>query len=315
MSESNGCNWPHLSEAQLKSMTIRTFTIHPPSDADEQIMPTLELRCDPISFSQSCEAIGTQDIRVIGQLSNSSNGALLGEIEYEEKKISVVIKPSMYENPLWDFPWGTLAKREVASFEMSQLLGWNIVPPTILRDVNDMESSVQLFIPHNPREHYFTLSAGNREAMEKFAVFDYIVNNADRKGGHILNEIEDSFDFYVEVVGDDDDDATRLHASKRRLSGDRAPSHTPTLWGIDHGLTFHVEDKLRTVIWEFSEEPISEELVRDVNVALPKMAERLKPFLESHEIEATMVRVEKLLLNPFHRALDANERAFPWPLV
>ena len=118
MSESNGCNWPHLSEAQLKSMTIRTFTIHPPSDADEQIMPTLELRCDPISFSQSCEAIGTQDIRVIGQLSNSSNGALLGEIEYEEKKISVVIKPSMYENPLWDFPWGTLAKREVASFEM-----------------------------------------------------------------------------------------------------------------------------------------------------------------------------------------------------
>ena len=191
-----------------------------------------------------------------------------------------------------------------------------------MRDVNDMESSVQLFIPHNPREHYFTLSAGNREAMEKFAVFDYIVNNADRKGGHILNEIEDSFDFYVEAIGGEGDDAegvdplrSAYRRSKRSDGVATDGMNKQHLWGIDHGLTFHVEDKLRTVIWEFSEEPISEELVRDVNVALPKMAERLKPFLESHEIEATMVRVEKLLLNPFHRALDANERAFPWPLV
>lgn len=280
-------------------MSKRTFTIHPPQgDGDVQ---NLQLRCDPISSPDAFVALGTSDIRILGQLANSSNGALLGEIEIGEDKISVVVKPAMFENPLHDFEWGTLAKREVAACEMSQLLGWNLVPPTVLRDVNDMEASVQLFIPHDPRQHYFTLSPGRRSDMEKFAVFDYIVNNADRKGGHILQEEKESFDLFIESEPDESGEPER-----------RSDEH---LWGIDHGLTFHVDDKLRTVIWEFAEEPIDQALLIDVNAVLPKMGERLTPLLSAFEVERTIERVEKLLINPFHRALDANTRAFPWPLV
>ncbi len=281
-------------------MTVRTFTIHPPADEDSQNV--LELRCDPISASDAFVALGTCEVRVIGQLANSSNGALLGEIITGGKTITVVIKPSMYENPLYDFEWGTLAKREVAACEIAQLVGWHIVPPTVLRDVDDMEASVQLFIPHDPREHYFTLSPGHRSDMEKFAVFDYIVNNADRKSGHILAEKQESFELFLEQ-------------ESTEVNSDVSSSSNSTLWGIDHGLTFHVDDKLRTVIWEFSEQEIDHSLVNDVAVALPKMEERLKPLLSAHEIEKTIERAEKLLINPYHRALDANARAFPWPLV
>lgn len=294
---------------------MRTFTIHPPQgESDHDI---LQLRCDHIDVADAFVALGTDDIRIIGQLANSSNGALLGEIETDDKKISVVVKPSMYENPLYDFEWGTLAKREVAACEMSQLLGWNLVPPTVLRDVNDMEASVQLFIPHDPRQHYFTLSSGNRDVMEKFVVFDYIVNNADRKGGHILKEESESFELFLDQDGQDDGDSPpRSRAKTQRTLSDASPTSTSThLYGIDHGLTFNVEDKLRTVIWEFAEEPITEKLLEDVNGALPHMAERLSPLLSAHEVEKTIERVEKILVNPFHRALDANERAFPWPLV
>ncbi|HMS25644.1 MAG TPA: hypothetical protein PKB15_08180 [Acidimicrobiia bacterium] len=312
-------------------MTLRTFTIHPTtsqdsaSDQDE----TLILRCDTIDFSDACIALGTGEIKIIGQLSNSSNGALLGEIENGDTKISVVVKPAMYENPLYDFEWGTLAKREVGAYEISHLLGWNIVPPTVLRDVRDMQSSVQLFIPHDPREHYFTLSPGRRDIMEKFAAFDYIINNADRKGGHILAEKTDSFELFLEpdVSSDsavtsmtelsaDDRVASRFHATQHTLNEDGSPSQsTSHLWGIDHGLSFHIEDKLRTVIWEFSEEPISISLMDDVNRIHAHVKERLLPLVSAHEIEATITRVERLLMNPYHRALDANDRAFPWPLV
>lgn len=314
-------------------MTLRTFTIHPTtsqdsaSDQDE----TLILRCDTIDFSDACIALGTGEIKIIGQLSNSSNGALLGEIENGDTKISVVVKPAMYENPLYDFEWGTLAKREVGAYEISHLLGWNIVPPTVLRDVRDMQSSVQLFIPHDPREHYFTLSPGRRDIMEKFAVFDYIINNADRKGGHILAEQSESFELFLEPETSMDGseksiskssadgrvDAARSHVGAQRpLSDDRGPSETSVqLWGIDHGLSFHFEDKLRTVIWEFSEEPISSELMGDVNRIHAQLKEVLSPLISVHEVEAAVTRVERLLMNPYHRALDANDRAFPWPLV
>lgn len=280
-------------------MSVRTFTIHPATHAGESGENSLVLKCDRISLPEACLSIRTKEVRVIGQLANSSNGALLGEIDSDSGTFSVVIKPSMYENPLFDFPWGTLAKREVAAYELSQLLSWNIVPPTILRDVEGMEASVQLFIPHDPREHYFTLSPDHRVTMEKFAIFDYIANNADRKAGHILKEKKESFKLFIDA-----------EESSPASSGQSAD-----IFGIDHGLTFHYVDKLRTVIWEFSEEKISQDLVEDINCVLPKLAERLSPLLEAYEIEAAITRIEKLLVNPFHRALDANERAFPWPLV
>ena len=278
-------------------MTLRTFEIHAPADSQDPSQ-SLSLRCDTLDSARIFEGIAQNDIRIIGQLSNSSNGALLGEIELgDDEKFSVVIKPSSYENPLIDFEWGTLTKREVAAFELSQLLGWNLVPPTVLRDVQDLECSVQLFVPHDPREHYFNLSISDRSIVEKFVVFDYIANNADRKAGHLLVEKLDSFEFSADSAGE------------------IIPSLSSPVYGIDHGLTFHEQDKLRTVIWEFSEKPISMYLLEDVARVASRVDETLDRFLNHSERQATALRIEKLLINPFHRALDANSRAFPWPLV
>jgi|GEM_PF-219764 len=278
-------------------MTYRTFEIHSPDETNDS-NATISLRCDVLNSSQVFQAIVSSDIRIIGNLSNSSNGALLGEIEIEDdSKFSVVIKPSSYENPLIDFEWGTLTKREVAAFELSQLLGWNLVPPTVLRDVQDLECSVQLFIPHDPREHYFNLAFDDRSVLEKFVVFDYIANNADRKAGHLLVEKLESFEFFPD-------------------SGEEvALSSGSSIFGIDHGLTFHEEDKLRTVIWEYAEKPVSMNLLEDVNNVAARVEDVLSKYLSHAELRATALRIEKLLINPYHRALDANSRAFPWPLV
>ncbi len=276
-------------------MSFRTYTIHP-SDEDAPVV----LRCDDLATDVIFDALTHRDVNVLGQLSNSSNGALLGKIESDHAEISVVVKPAMYENPLVDFEWGTLAKREVAAYELSQVLGWGIVPPTVLRDVEDMQCSVQLFIPHDPRQHYFTIAPMRHAEMEKFIVFDYIANNADRKAGHVLAETPDSFDLYI----------AGSNPAKAVVSTD-----DEKLWGIDHGLTFHMDDKLRTVMWEYSEQPISEELLVDVNRALPRLEEILSPYIASHEVQACVVRTERLLMNPYHRALDPTHRAFPWPLV
>ena len=274
-------------------MSLRTFTIE--NEIDDQ---SLELRCDITDNAKIASALSKNDIRILSQLANSSNSALLGEIEIDDNNyISVVVKPAMYENPLFDFEWGTLSKREVCAFELSKALGWDIVPETVLRDVDNMESSVQLFIPHDPREHYFTFSKANKDIMEMFAVFDYLINNADRKAGHILREVTESFKFSVNEKND-----------QKQLPGKH-------FFGIDHGLCFNVEDKLRTVIWEFSEQAISEHLIQDISKNFNKIETAIDPYLSKHEIEKTILRVEQLLMNPFHRALDANPRAFPWPLV
>lgn len=287
-------------------MTLRTFSVLNESNKDQ----SLELRCDLIDSEVSLNAISTSDIRIIGQLSNSSNGALLGEIAVEDELISVVVKPSMYENPLVDFEWGTLAKREVAAFELSKLLGWNLVPQTVLRDVENMESSVQLFVPHDPREHYFTFAKSNTESMEVFAVFDYLINNADRKAGHILSEKNESFSFSISTIVSEDDG---LEISKKPDAVMR--KDTTKFYGIDHGLSFNVEDKLRTVIWEFSEQAITEKILEDISKVFNNFEKILTPYITEHEIEKTILRAEQILMNPFHYALDANPRAFPWPLV
>ena len=277
-------------------MISRTYSIFSPGSAT----PDLQLHCDPIEMSRACEVLVSAEVSIVGQLANSSNSALLGAVSVGEADITCVIKPAMYENPLVDFEWGTLVKREVASYELSHLLGWDIIPPTVLRDVNDMQSCVQLFIPHDPRVHYFSIAATRQKEMERFIVFDYIANNADRKAGHILAEEPQSFDLYIE---------TRPEITHTSLT------ETKMLWGIDHGLTFHTQDKLRTVMWDYSEEPISSDLLSDIQRVIPRLEEVLSPFLSGYEIEATALRIEKILLNPYHRALDSTQRAFPWPLV
>ncbi len=280
-------------------MTRRTFSIFENNQSDSA---QLELRCDTIDFSNALNAIRFREIEIVGQLSNSSNSALLGQVQIDDgTKISVVVKSAMYENPLVDFEWGTLVKREVAAFELSNELKWNIVPPTALRDVNDMQCSVQLFIPHDPRRHYFNITKTRKTDLEKFVVFDYIANNADRKAGHIIEEEPSSFDLYIDGSGRNE--AGELNAEPKNL------------WGIDHGLTFHAHDKLRTVVWEFAEKPISKNLVDDLAGIHSHISELLKDYLSGHEVEKTIERIEALMLNPFHRALDESMRSIPYPLV
>ena len=197
-----------------------------------------------------------------------------------------VYKPQRGEAPLSDFPDGTLYRREYAAYLVSEALGWGLIPPTIIRD-KGLEPGVgmlQLFIEHDPSQHYFTMKEERVEDMRRIALFDWLTNNADRKGGHCL-----------------------LAADGR-------------IWCIDQGLTFHIEDKLRTVIWDFQGEPVPEHLLADVRA----LAERL----ESDEEIASAIRA-MLAPREFDRlreriaSIDSTRtypapppwRPYPWPMI
>ena len=195
-----------------------------------------------------------------------------------------VYKPRRGERPLWDFPDGTLGRREVAAWMVSDA-SWGIVPPTVLRDDAPLGSgSLQLFIPHDPDRHYFVVMDDRLEDLASFAAFDAVVNNADRKAGHVI-----------------EDESGRL-------------------WAVDHGLTFHVEPKLRTVIWAFAEERLTPALRRtleDLGAALADhsgLGGRLAALLSRDEAAATLERVEALLIDDRFPA-PQGPRPLPWPLI
>lgn len=199
----------------------------------------------------------------------SSNYTFLVGLEDAARQGSVlaVYKPCAGERPLWDFPSGNLCYREFVSYLVSQVLGWPNIPPTVLRDGPHGEGSVQLFIEAEYEAHYFNMrdtSAFTPEFRE-IALFDYIVNNADRKGGHCLKD------------------------SQGRL------------WAIDHGLTFHPDYKLRTVIWDFCRESIPAPLLEDLTRFQKLLNENselqqtLKQYLNQREIQALKRRVDYLL--------------------
>jgi uncharacterized repeat protein (TIGR03843 family) len=194
-----------------------------------------------------------------------------------------VYKPRRGEAPLWDFPDGTLYKRECAAFLLSEALGWQVVPPTVIRDGPNGIGSMQLYIHHNQEEaDYFSLREQHRSEVQRLALFDLIANNTDRKAAHCLR-------------GED--------------------GH---IWGIDHGLTFHAHPKLRTVIWDFSGERIPKHLLRDLRrlcTALetrqglePALAELLFP----EELEALLRRLQYVLAHPAFPSLQSR-RGVPWP--
>ena len=152
-----------------------------------------------------------------GQFLFGSNYSFLVSLEYNGNQLEAIYKPGKGQMPLWDFPSESLADREVAAYIICEALGWNLVPPTVIRHNADFgKGSVQLFIPHDPDQNYFTFSKKMKERLIPVALFDLVINNADRKGSHILMD------------------------------------ERKEMWLIDHGLCFHTEPKLRTVIWDFS---------------------------------------------------------------
>jgi hypothetical protein len=204
----------------------------------------------------------------------SSNYTFLVTVCHDGLEALAIYKPSRGERPLWDFPDGTLALREVAAFHVSRALSWNFIPPTVLREGFLGTGAVQLFVESDPEEHYFTLRDDYVPVFQRLAAFDYIINNADRKGGHCLK-------------GKD--------------------GH---IWTIDHGLTFHQEHKLRTVIWDFAGQPIPDEIMEDLDhlrqildqPSSPLVSE-LRPLINDREAKMFRHRLDRII----------SARTFPQP--
>jgi uncharacterized repeat protein (TIGR03843 family) len=229
------------------------------------------------------EAMGRGDLRLVGLLPRASNFTFLGEVVSDAGTIPVVYKPREGETPLWDFPEGTLCQREVAAFVLAEALGWPNVPPTVLRDGPHGEGSVQLFVDHDPAQHFFTMRERRLEDFRPVAAFDAVAGNGDRKSGHCLLGLDGG------------------------------------IWAVDHGLCFSDEPMLRTVIWEFAGEPIAEDLMDDVRQVAATLREgplraRLAPLLSPEEIDAAAARADDLL-RAGRYPLPGPGRSHPWPPV
>jgi uncharacterized repeat protein (TIGR03843 family) len=223
------------------------------------------------------------EVALIGLMPHSSNYTFLAEVRHPDCTVLAVYKPRTGERPLWDFPEGTLYRREVAAFELSRALGWPGVPPTVVRDGPHAPGSMQLFVESDPNEHFFTLREARLDDFAGVALFDAIANNADRKSGHCL----------VDADG--------------------------TIWSVDHGVCFAVAPKLRSVIWEFAGERIPPELLDDVRRvagALRSGAVRdtMTALLDRSEVDAAADRAEDLVRSKRFPE-PGSERPYPWPPV
>ena len=237
------------------------------------------------SAQQVLEVLEHGSVETLGLLPYSSNYAFLATTCLDGVEVKSVYKPRRGERPLWDFPHGTLAARECAAYLISEAGGWGIVPPTVLRSDGPMGGgSVQQFIHHDPNRHYFVLVEERPRDFPSLAAFDIVINNADRKAGHVI-----------------EDAAGRL-------------------WAFDHGLAFNVEDKLRTVIWEFAADPLEVELVERLQALSDRLRDpdglgsELGALLSPEEAAATLARTEGLIAER-HFPIPESEYRLPWPLV
>jgi uncharacterized repeat protein (TIGR03843 family) len=243
------------------------------------------------------------EIVLHGRIMPASNATFLGQIGEDR----VVYKPISGERPLWDFPVGTLADREVAAYVVSEALGWDVVPPTWLRDGPHGAGMVQLWMEPDPDQEAVTLVAEgsvprgwkhvfdgvdgrdlpvslvheDSEPLRRMAVFDVVVNNADRKGGHVLA---------------------------------MADGHR---YGVDHGVTFHVEHKLRTVLWGWLGDPVPPTELDDVHRLGKELTGQLGDALAIHltdpEIDASAARCRRLFERAVMPAPRGSYPAIPWP--
>ncbi|MFF3332070.1 SCO1664 family protein [Streptomyces sp. NPDC002888] len=257
------------------------------------------------------ELLARGELTVRGRIRDASNAALYCTVSHEGREATCVYKPVAGERPLWDFPDGTLAQREVAAYEVSEATGWGLVPPTVLRDGPYGEGMCQLWIEATPEAELLALVDGEQpepgwkaigfaevgegrtallvhtddDRLRRLAVLDAVINNADRKGGHLL------------------------------------PTPDGHLYGIDHGVTFNAENKLRTLLWGWAGEPLTGEAVevlKGLKAALEEggaLAARLTPLITPAELEATHARVEALLTAGTHPEPSGEWPAIPWPPV
>jgi hypothetical protein len=236
---------------------------------------------DAASISRACNFLAQAKVTNCDLLSNGSNYVFLVTMVKEEAEGKAIYKPRQGETPLWDFPDGTLYKREYAAFLVSQALEWRLIPPTIIRDGPYGIGSFQWFVDTKSGKGPY-LEIKDISILKRVALFDYLVNNADRKAGHFL------------------------------------PGKDGRLWLVDHGLTFNAVPKLRTVLWDFAGETIPDELLADVRALQHKLKQKrqlrdaLRRLLEESEVEALEFRINTVIEKPVF-VLPGPHRNVPWP--
>ena len=227
------------------------------------------------------ELLAEGELEVLGRLPWSSNYSFLAMVRLRGIEQRAVYKPGRGERPLWDYPGG-LFRREVAAYELSAALALDIVPETVLRlEGPHGEGSVQRFVDADFAEHYFTLlnEPLHHAQLRRIAAFDLLINNGDRKGGHLIIDWESR------------------------------------IWGIDHGLCFHVEGKLRTVMWDFAGEELPAEVLAGCELVVDSIPDPVAALLEGDECAALRRRAVRLLRKPLFPSPREDHRAYPWPLV
>ena len=225
----------------------------------------------------------TGELEILGLLPNSSNYTFLVRATTQDEALLAVYKPRRGETPLWDFPRGTLCQREVAAYVIARALGWPNIPATLLREGPEGVGSVQRFVEFDPNEHFFTLEGTREDDFLRVALFDLVVNNADRKGGHCL------------LANDD------------------------TIWVVDHGVCFHEEPKLRTVIWGFVGRAIPDPLLSDLrrvreDLVDGALRDDLATLLSQPELAALNERIADLIADARFPEPGPG-RPYPWPPV
>jgi uncharacterized repeat protein (TIGR03843 family) len=237
-----------------------------------------------ITQEQALKLLAEGNIELHGLLPWSSNYTFLISVGDKGLKALAVYKPSRGERPLWDFPEGTLAQREMAAYVVSEALNWGLVPPTVLRDGPHGPGMVQLYVDVDHEQHYFTFGEKHEQEAQRIAIFDALINNADRKAGHVLED---------------------------------AQGH---VWAIDHGVCFSPEPKLRSVIWDFAGQPIPSDILNDLRALREQMGKRssflrsLEKLLAPKETEAMRRRLDRLIASGKFPT-PGNDRYYPWPPI
>lgn len=221
-------------------------------------------------------------IEVLGLLPNSSNYTFLARVTLDDESVHAVYKPREGEAPLWDFPEGTLWQREIAAWHVSERLGFGFVPATVAREGPHGIGSLQLFVEHDPNLHYLNMPPAYDDVFRLVCLFDLLINNADRKAGHCLL----------------DPKADRV-------------------WMVDHGVSFHEDTKIRTVIWDFAGEPMPAEALDAIRRFCSEIRDApgaLGELLSAVEVAALARRAERIAAAGVFPEPGPG-RPYPWPPV
>ena len=242
--------------------------------------PAAGLRA-PADDAEARALLLTGEIDLEGRMLDASNVTLVGYIRTGELEAECVYKPVAGERPLWDFPDGTLAGREVSAALVSEATGWRVVPPTVLRDGPFGPGMVQLWIDGDPDVDLAAFVRSDDPGLRRMAVFDAVVNNADRKGGHII------------------------------------PTSDGHVYGVDHGICFSVDPKLRTLLWRWAGQPLPAEAIEVLEKLtgdlMGDLGEQLHEHLTRREVRRTQQRVAELLRTGRHPQPSGDWPALPWP--